>query len=184
MESLSLSLVNQTFQRKIKPIHNITLLITVGLWLIILPLLSFGSETVYRIAAYLIIFSGFTLLIFFVLSISYLFSNKINNAVLTSNNLVIETNSYDYEHVIFKLNIDQSEWDDQSESYNQKISSLPKWGNYIIINGSTKFEFLPDKNIEKFFTIIKVEGYKERPTLMLKTKDLFSGLMSMLWAAS
>lgn len=184
MESISISLVNHSFQRKVKPIQNLSLIIAGGLWLIILPLLFLGNESLARAAGYLIIFSGVPIVIFLLLSIPFLFSNKTGSILLKDNQLIIGKNSYDLGRVLFKLNIDQSDWDDTSKSYTEKIHSLPKWGNYLIVNKNEEFEFLPDRKIEKYLLSIKISGYEKRPALMVKTADLFNSLMSMLWAAS
>jgi len=164
--------------------QNLSLIMAGGIWLIILPLLFLGSEFLARIAGYLIIFSAASLAIFSLLSVPFLFSNKTNNIFLRDNKLVIGIDSYDLSQVRFKLNIDESEWNNTSKTHSQKIQSLPKWGNYILINEDSEFEFLPNEELEKYLSSIRISGYEKRPALMVKTADLFNNLMSMLWAAS
>lgn len=181
---LSLILVNYNFLRKIKPIQNLSLIIASALWVIILPLLLFENETMARIAGYFVVFSIIPISLFLVLSIPFLFFNKTGTALLEDDKLVIDEKSYDLKKVRLKLNIDQSEWVNTSRSIAQKIKSLPKWGNYLILNTGKELEFKPTKQLEKFLDSIKISGHEKRSVLMVKTTDLFSNLVSMLWAAS
>lgn len=181
---LSLNLINQSFQRRIKPAQNTSLLVTSTLWLIILLLLFFENQDLSKIAGYLIIFSALSLSIFLILSLPFLFLNKIGTALIENDKLIINQKFYELNQVLFKLNIDQIDWDNTSKSSIQKINSLPKWGNYLILDTGEKFEFEPDERLEKHLGGLKISGYEKRPVFMVKTTDLLNNLLSMLWAAS
>lgn len=184
MNRVALHLVDYTFHRKIKPIQNLSLVVVGVLWIIILPLLFLQNPSLARIAAYLMLFSIMPISIFLILSIPFLFKKRVGKALLQNDGLIINEDSYSLDRIEFKLNMDQSEWADSTKSLDQKLKSLPKWGNYIYIDSNNEFEFEPHRDIHYFINPITVNGYEKRPALMVKTADLFKSIMSMLWAAS
>lgn len=184
MNRVTLNLVDYSFHRKIKPIQNLSLVITGVLWIIILPLLFLKNPSLSRIAAYLMLFSIMPISIFLILSIPFLFKKKVGKALLKNDRLIINEDSYSLDRVEFKLNIDQPEWTDPTKSLDQKLKSLPKWGNYIYIDSKNEFEFEPHRDIHYFTNSITIYGYDKRPALVVKTADLFKSIMSILWAAS
>ncbi len=184
MSQIVLHLVDYSFHRKIKPAQNLSLVIAGILWIIILPLLFLQNESLARIAAYLIIFSILPISSFLLLSVPFLFKKRTGKALLENNELKINGDSYSLSQIEFTLNIDQHDWADSAKSMDQKLKSLPKWGNYINIGSNKKIEFEPNQDVSNLLDSANINGYEKRPALMVKTADLFNSLMSMLWAAS
>lgn len=184
MSQTVLHLVDYSFHRKIKPAQNLSLVIAGILWIIILPLLFLQNESLARIAAYLMIFSILPISSFLLLSIPFLFKKRTGKALFKDNELKINDDFYTLDQIELTLNIDQHEWSDSSKEIDQKLKSLPKWGNYINVGSNKKIEFEPNQDINNILDSANIKGYEKRPALMVKTADLFNNLMSILWAAS
>lgn len=176
--SLNLHLTNCSIQRKIKPSQNLSLIILGLLWLFIVLLLPFNNHITRTIASYLIITSAIPLFSLILLSIPFLFIRKKSTATITKNHVIIDNIHYNLDEVTILVNIDQIELKKHPDNL---IKKLPKWGNFLIINNNVKIEFIPTLSIKLFKNI---EGYKKRPSLYIKTADLFNVIMSTLWGAS
>lgn len=185
MIELSLNLVDYTFQRRIKPIQNLSLIVAGILWIFILPLLLLNNQNLSAIASYLILFSIVPFSLFLVMSIPFFFKKKIGEVIIDRDKIKLNDRSYNLNHIRFELNIDQATWMDTTKSITKKIKSLPKWGNYIFISDKNiQLEFEPSESLEEIVKYSCVGGYEKRPALLFKTSDILNSLLSILWAAS
>lgn len=184
MNPITFQLTDYSFLRRIKPIQNICLLIIFNILITYLIIVYFEINFLQNLAAFILLISIILFVLFLLLTISNLYKKKNGLLVLTDNQINISNDVYELSNIQFIINIDQTEWLNKSKLIDKKINSLPKWGNYIVLESGKKIEFEPNENLNKIIEKINVEGYHKRPFLLVKTSDLFNSLASTLWAAS
>jgi hypothetical protein len=193
MESVTLTLVDYSFHRKVKPYQNLALIITCVLWLIILTLLLFEEKNFAHFITYSIAISFLSLVVFLFLSSIFLFKRKIGQVTISNNQTDIiigdSKEKIDSKDVMLKLNIDKAEWENKKSNTKELISSLPMWGNFLFLNISdpnkaNSLEFEPDERMANVLSQIALTTYEKRPLLLVKTSDLLKNLLWMLWGAS
>lgn len=170
---LCFNILDCSFQRKVKPIQNLSIIIFAICWIFIFILIFIPySWAVFLFYIFLII-SGLSLLLFISLSLFFIRKNRIGVVKINKDIIMVNNSKYRANECFIDLNVNASE----------SIKKLPFWGNYIVLSDNKNIEFEPNKDMEKLVDCISVSNSK-RSALSMKTTDLFNNLMSFLWAAS
>ena len=182
VESIKLNILDCSFQRKLKPIQNISLIIFTVSWFFIFGLLFFNSRWAAILFYGFIVLSSISIATSIITSLFFFKKKQIGILEISKEKIIINNKSiYNTKDCYFDLNIDSFE---KQEIYNESIKKLPFWGNFLIQEkDNIKIEFEPNTNFEKVVPYIKIKNTK-RSVLSMKTTDLFNNLMSLLWAAS
>ena len=181
MENIKLNILDCSFQRKLKPIQNLSLLTFTISWVFIFILLLFNGRWASILFYTLIVLSLISIIISIITSLFFFKKKKIGILEIDKEKIVINNKIYDVNDWYFDLNIYSIE---EELSVQESIKRLPFWGNFIINKKQkTLIEFEPNSNLQKVITYFDVENSK-RSALTMKTTDLFKNIMSILWAAS
>jgi len=182
VETIKLNILDCSFQRKLKPIQNISLIIFTVSWVFIFILLFFSSSWATILFYIFLLLSLISIVISIITSLLFFKKKKTGILEIDKEKVIINNkNIYNTKDCYFDLNVDSFE---KHEVYKESIKKLPFWGNFIIQEkDNIKIEFEPNINLEKLIPYIKIKNTK-RPALSMKTTDLFNNLMSLLWAAS
>lgn len=184
-KKMHFNLIDSSFKKKLKPIQNLSLIITSILWVLIcLLLLIKESPTARTATTYLIIISALFFIIFCFTSLLFLYKPKTGFAFLDGHEISIGNKSYKLEQLSIVLNVEYEQWVNPNKTMNKKIINLPYWNNYLVINNDKKFEFEPNIQLLDFLSLVQTNKHKEKSMLMCRTSHLLKDLLSILWASS
>lgn len=182
MEDIKLNILDCSFQRKMKPVQNISLIIFTLSWLFIFVFLFFNNRIVSILFYSIMVISIVSGAIAIVTSL-FFFKRKIIGVIeIYKNKIILEDREFnDINDFYLDLNIEGSKVHTLDEEI---IKKLPFWGNFFVNEKKDlKIEFEPHYELKKIVPHIKIKNTK-RSALSMKTTDLFNNLMSLLWAAS
>lgn len=177
---IKVQILDCKIEHKMKPIHNLSLILAFISLSILIILRFFNSDILSVIFFFFLVLALISITLFIICSLFFLKKKYLGEIYFEKEKVIINDTTYNLSLFNFDLNTG----DKKIKLNKSNIKKLPYWGNYMInTKTNEKIEFFPNPEIEKISHHINIKN-SSRPILKQPISDLLNSFMDTLWAMS